>query len=239
MSPFPRLHLREQALAQVETGAAGGVEPQDLLADRFHFVGTRAARAGQVVHRGVEIAALVEVADDVEPDGALRLAGNGEAELLPQVFRQRPAGRKRPLQRGRLLRERQPAGVIVVLGEEVPGLDLRHRVLLRRGGDLLGGRLPGLFPGSVGGPVGGLGLGFRRRGVLVVRLLLALEDFLERRVLHEFLLDPHLQFRHRHGEHLDGLADLRREGEALLLPDDRGETGLLGRAHRHSNSSPR
>ena len=224
-----RLELGQQALAQIERRRSRRVEGEDHAPHRLDLGLGDAERGGELRHGGVQVAPLVEVSDDLDPDIALPLGADGGAELLGQVFGQRAPGGEGALQRGRILPERQAAGVLVVVPVEVLRLDFRHRVAVGLREDLLV-FLFVLFPVLRAGRVEILGA-----------VLLAIRQFLERRVLEQLLLHPEPQLHEREGEHLDGLADLGRERQPLLLPDPDPEFGArrLHLRHRHSKFSPR
>ncbi len=215
MAGHVRRELEQQAFPQVAGADARRVEPLDqkqgllglLDADRAIQV------ADDILERQPEIAALVQVVDDVLGQGVHLGIAIEEAELIDQVVVERSGPRRHILHRVLLavgvLAQRRPAAPRALVVDLAPVLVQVDQAI----------ELVGLGVG--------LGLGGRRRRLLGIALRLARLAELQHRILAQLLLDPLLQGHDRQLQDFHRLDHARRHSEAHLGPH------LLGRVEPH------
>ena len=192
------LDLQRQALLQVARGDADRVEALDQAQRLLDVLDRPRAHRRDLVHRGHQVAVVVEVADDGFADLADRFGVGLERQLPFEVVGQRRAGRERVLDRRQLLdllRRARAVAVVQVVAEEVlvvgvvPGVGLVG----------LGLELALFFGGR--GHVGGLEVLGR--------------DLFEQRVLDDLLVEEVGEFQGRHWQQLDRLLERRRQNQLL------------------------
>ena len=201
--------LQPEALLQVAGGYANRIEAVDERQRLFDRRDRPRAHRGDLVHRGHQVAVVVEIADDRRADLVQRVIAGLDPQLPEQVVGERRRGRERVLDRGQLLdlllRPRAVALVEVVAEEilvvlVVPGVALRFlRRLLRL---LRGGRR-------------------------LARLEILGGHLLEHRVLDHLLGEQLAELQRGHRQQLDRLLQRWRQNQLL------GEPGLQFLLNRH------
>ena len=191
-----RAHLERQTLLQVARGDARRIELLDAGQRRGHHRLGHPGLAGDLLEARLQVAALVDVADD-EVGRHLLVGGEARELQLPvQVLGERGPPRQRRFEGGplavvpRLARRRRRVVLGVALPVDVGELLGVGRLALGAGRRLGRRGLGRRRARSRRELRGGLGLGLGARGQR--GLLVALQGLLEDRILLELLLDqPH------------------------------------------------
>lgn len=216
------LQLEHEAFAEVAGADAGRVEGLDGPEDGFDLVRGDAGGEGEFVGAGLEVAVVVDVADDHLGDLAVRRAEFGEADLFEEFLLEGGLGDEG------IEHELAPflvlgggsvgagaSGVLVapVLVELEEFLEFLVEGVVGGFGWFLGGGIVLDVGRGFGGVGGGRGLG--AADLAFLGGFLGDGGFLEDGVLLEFLFDEGLEFEHGSLQQGEGLLELRRQHHLL------------------------